>query len=100
MTGRGDPPPVFLVEKAGSEKSRKKRLTKGEWFAIFSKLFPSGRAVGDGDKKVLKSLKKGLDKTRAVWYSNQAVRVAVADESAEKTSKEVEKGLDKGCEFC
>ena len=43
------------------------------------------------NKKVLKSLKKGLDKTRAVWYSNQAVRVAVADESAEKTSKEVEK---------
>ena len=65
-------------------------LTKRKVSAIFSKLFPSGRAVGRRKKSFEKSEKR-LDKTRAVWYSNQAVRVAVADESAEKTSKEVEK---------
>ena len=51
MTGRGYPLPVFLVEKAGSEKGRKKELTKGEHFAIVSELSSSGRAVEAARKK-------------------------------------------------
>ena len=75
-----------------SEKGRKKRLTIGGSSAIVSKLSAaSGRASVGGSKKLLKSEKKALDKRKMVWYSNQAVRVAVADERSEKTSKEVEK---------
>ena len=43
-------------------------------------------------KKVLKNLKKVLDKAEEIWYSNQAVCDTRADESSEKTtSKKVEK---------
>ena len=50
-----------------------------------------GKRSSGGHEKVLKEAKKVLDKAWMVWYSNQAVRVAVADERSEKTSKEVEK---------
>jgi len=43
-------------------------------------------------KKVLKKQKIMLDKTKMVWYTNQAVwQEADANESTEKTSKKVEK---------
>jgi len=80
------------VEKGEHEKRRKKELTKEERFAILIKLSRAVELQRRRGKKVLKKQKIMLDKTKMVWYTNQAVwQEADANESAEKTSKKVEK---------
>ena len=49
-------------------------MTRRDVSAIVSKLSASGRAEAVGKKKVLKKQKIMLDKTKTVWYTNQAVR--------------------------
>ena len=98
---------AFVLNGEGErkgEKERKKQLTMGDSSAIVSKLsVASGRASVGGGKKVLKSTKKALDKTKMVWYSNQAVCAGCETgrmRALKKVSEETKKVLDKRSRIC